>query len=108
MGRRGEHCSAIAYVFLRRQTARMSKTSQTTPPSPVVDFESSLDELEGLVQRLEKGDLSLDDSLKAYEQGIGLFRRCQTALQEAELRVRLLTDAEDPASASEFPDVDAP
>lgn len=85
----------------------MSKASQTPPPSPVADFETSLDELEGLVQRLEKGDLSLDDSLKAYEQGVGLFRRCQTALQEAELRVRLLTDAEDPTSATEFPDADA-
>lgn len=86
----------------------MSTERETESPSPVAQFESSLDELEGLVQRLEKGDLSLDDSLKAYEQGIGLFRRCQTALQQAELRVRLLTDAEDPASASEFPDVDAP
>lgn len=86
----------------------MSKDSKTATPSPVADFESSLDELDSLVQRLEKGDLSLDDSLKAYEQGVGLFRRCQTALQEAELRVRLLTDAENPASAQDFPDADAP
>ena len=74
----------------------------------MADFEHSLDELERLVQRLEKGDLTLDDSLKAYEQGIGLFRRCQTALQQAELRVRLLTDLDDPDSASDLPASDAP
>lgn len=72
----------------------------------VASFEHSLDELEGLVQRLEKGDLSLDESLKAYERGVALFRSCQTALEQAELRVRLLSDPEDPASAKPFtPDV---
>jgi len=58
----------------------------TTP-----DFETTLAELEALVQRLEKGDLSLDESLKAYERGIALTRACQTSLQAAELRVRKLT-----------------
>ena len=72
----------------------------------VAGFERSLDELEGLVQRLEQGDLSLDESLQAYERGIALFRRCQTALEQAELRVRLLSDPEDPSSAQPFtPDV---
>jgi exodeoxyribonuclease VII small subunit len=70
--------------------------------SAVAGFERSLDELESLVQKLEKGDLSLDDSLKAYERGIALFRNCQTALEQAELRVRLLSDPEDPASAQPF------
>ncbi len=86
----------------------MPTPSPTQEPSAVADFEHSLDELERLVQRLEKGDLTLDDSLKAYEQGIGLFRRCQTALQQAELRVRLLTDLDDPDSASDLPTSDAP
>lgn len=70
--------------------------------SAVAGFERSLDELEGLVQRLEKGDLSLDESLKAYERGIALFRNCQSALDHAELRVRLLSDPEDPDSAQPF------
>lgn len=77
-------------------------------PADVAEFERSLDELEQLVQRMEKGDLSLDDSLKAYEQGIGLFRRCQSALQQAELRVRLLTDLDDPDRATDLPAADAP
>ncbi len=55
------------------------------------DFESTLAELEALVQRLEKGDLSLDESLKAYERAVVLSRACQVSLQEAELRVKKLT-----------------
>ena len=66
--------------------------------SPVAQFESSLDELEQLVQKMEKGDLSLDDSLAAYERGVGLYRRCHAALEQAELRVRLLAD---PAAAGD-------
>lgn len=68
----------------------------------VAGFERSLDELESLVQRLEKGDLSLDESLQAYERGIALFRSCQTALDQAELRVRLLSDPQDPDGAQPF------
>jgi exodeoxyribonuclease VII small subunit len=87
----------------------MSNSESSGAPADtnaVAGFERSLDELEGLVQRLEKGDLSLDESLKAYERGVALFRSCQTALEQAELRVRLLSDPEDPSSAKPFaPDV---
>lgn len=89
----------------------MSKLPDTPAPSTpkddthaVAQFEQSLDELEALVQRMEKGDLSLDESLAAYERGVGLYRRCQTALEQAELRVRLLTDPLDPDSAEPFDD----
>ncbi|GAB3749384.1 exodeoxyribonuclease VII small subunit [Lysobacter olei] len=71
-------------------------------PSPVADFETSLDELEQLVEKMEHGDMSLEDSLAAYERGVGLYRRCQTALEQAELRVKLLSDPQDPASAEPF------
>lgn len=80
----------------------------TPEPSPVADFERSLDALEQLVERMEQGDMSLDDSLAAYEQGVGLYRRCQTALEAAEMRVRLLTDPQDPTSAEPYPDAPAP
>ena len=73
-------------------------------PNAVAQFEQSLDELEQLVQRMEKGDLSLDDSLAAYERGVSLYRHCQTALEQAELRVRLLSDPLDPGSAEPFDD----
>lgn len=77
-------------------------------PSPVADFERSLDALEQLVERMEQGDMSLDESLAAYEHGVGLYRRCQTALEEAEMRVRLLTDPQDPAGAQPYPDMPGP
>ena len=73
-----------------------------TEPSPVADFEHSLDALEQLVEKMEHGEMSLEESLAAYERGVGLYRRCQTALEQAELRVRLLTDPQDPASAEPF------
>ena len=80
----------------------MAAQTPDSPPSAVAQFENSLDELEQLVQKMERGDLSLDDSLAAYERGVGLYRRCQQALEQAELRVRLLSDPADPASAEPF------
>lgn len=68
-------------------------------PHPVARFEQSLDELEQLVARMEQGDLGLDDSLKSFERGIALYRDCQNALEQAELRVQQLLDPTDPASA---------
>ena len=78
--------------------------SRKTVPeaSPVAHFEQSLDELEQLVEKMEHGEMSLEDSLAAYERGVGLYRRCQTALEQAELRVRLLSDPENPESAESF------
>ena len=73
-----------------------------TDPSPVADFEASLDSLEQLVEKMEKGDMSLEESLAAYESGVGLYRRCQAALEQAELRVRLLTDPEQPDASQPF------
>jgi exodeoxyribonuclease VII small subunit len=72
------------------------------PVSSIAEFEHSLDELEQLVTRMEGGELSLDESLKSFERGIGLYRHCQTALEQAELRVRLLLDPEAPETAEPF------
>ena len=55
-------------------------------------FEQSLNELQAIVERLESGDLSLEESLAIFEQGIGLTRECQNALQDAEQRVRILLE----------------
>ncbi|MFZ5663000.1 MAG: exodeoxyribonuclease VII small subunit [Pseudomonadota bacterium] len=74
----------------------------TSSTSAVADFERSLDELERLVEKMEHGDLTLEESLAAYERGVGLYRKCQAALEQAELRVRLLTDPQDPGSAEPF------
>jgi exodeoxyribonuclease VII small subunit len=71
--------------------------------SPVADFEQSLDQLEKLVEKMEHGDMSLEESLGAYERGVALYRSCQQALEQAELRVRLLTDPDAPEQATPFP-----
>ncbi|WXT99868.1 MAG: Exodeoxyribonuclease 7 small subunit [Catillopecten margaritatus gill symbiont] len=55
------------------------------------DFNKGLEELESIVQTMEEGDLSLEDSLKFFEQGVALTRQCQTALSEAEQKIALLT-----------------
>ncbi|AFU99143.1 exodeoxyribonuclease VII small subunit [Simiduia agarivorans] len=56
------------------------------------DFEQSLAALEALVNRMEKGELTLEESLKAFEEGVQLTRECQTRLAEAEQRVNLLLE----------------
>lgn len=84
----------------------MAKTPTPQPDptaSPVADFEASLDALEALVEKMEHGEMTLEESLAAYERGVGLYRRCQQALEQAELRVKLLSDPGQPASAEPFP-----
>ena len=53
-------------------------------------FETSLAELEQLVRAMESGDMSLDESLKAFEQGVKLTQECQTRLTQAEQRIQTL------------------
>ena len=56
-----------------------------------IHFEQSISELEEIVKQLEKGELSLDDSLKQFEKGIHLARCCQEVLNQAEQKIELLT-----------------
>ncbi len=62
------------------------KRSETT------DFETALKELEGLVEKLEQGDLTLEASLAAFERGVQLTRTCQEALSQAEHKVEQLVN----------------
>ncbi|NNE38667.1 MAG: exodeoxyribonuclease VII small subunit [Gammaproteobacteria bacterium] len=59
------------------------------------DFEKSLVELEELVELMEEGDLSLEDSLKHFERGIALTRACHQALSDAEQKVKILMKDQD-------------
>jgi exodeoxyribonuclease VII small subunit len=70
-------------------------------------FEQSMQELEALVDKLEQGDLSLEDSLAAFERGIALTRTCQQALDTAEQRVRILTERSETAEPEPFPNQSA-
>jgi len=54
------------------------------------EFEQALTELEGLVERLERGDMPLDEALKAFERGVTLTRHCQSCLQAAQQKVEVL------------------
>ena len=67
------------------------KKSEEQSNDAEVDFESALKELETLVSSMESGELSLDESLKAFERGVELTRKCQSSLEAAELRVQTLT-----------------
>ena len=64
---------------------KMTKKKQTG-----FDFEQALEDLEALVSSMEEGELSLEDSLQAFEKGIKLTRECQTALKRAEQKVQVL------------------
>ena len=55
-----------------------------------INFEASISELEELVEKMERGDFSLEESLAQFERGISLARACQQALREAELKVEQL------------------
>ena len=75
-------------------------TKKKTSPS----FEDALTELEQLVARLERGDISLEDSLLAFERGVNLTRTCQKALQEAEQKVQILIEKNGKQTLEPFAD----
>lgn len=66
----------------------MQKKSQS------IDFEKSLKKLEKIVQTMEQGNLSLEESLQQFEQGVTLTRQCQQILKAAEQKVKILTNNE--------------
>ena len=67
-------------------------TDQPTTPR---SFEAALTEFEALVERMERGDLSLEDSVRAYERGVALHRYCEQSLSTAERKIRILTEGAD-------------
>lgn len=67
-------------------------------------FEESLTELEQLIERLEQGDITLDESLKTFERGVQLTRACQKALKEAEQKVQILLEENGDQTLKPFTD----
>ncbi|MEQ8259977.1 MAG: exodeoxyribonuclease VII small subunit [Alcanivorax sp.] len=65
-------------------------------------LEQSLDSLEALVERMESGELTLEESLQAFEQGVKLTRECQQALSQAEQKVRILLEQDPQAEPVPF------
>jgi exodeoxyribonuclease VII small subunit len=62
----------------------------TPKKGKTIDFEQALVELEAVVEKLEHGDLALEEALKQFERGIELTRGCQASLKQAEQRVEIL------------------
>ncbi len=71
------------------------------------DFEASLKELETLVESMEQGDLSLEDSLGHFERGVQLSRACQQALKTAEQKVEILMKKNGQEEVTPFDSEDA-
>ena len=68
----------------------MAKPSNNSPIDPPVSFEKALIELEGIVHVMEEGEMPLEDSLSAYQRGMGLLKFCQDQLTAAEQKIRVL------------------
>lgn len=72
------------------------------PKTPA--FEEAMQELEGLVESLERGDQPLELSLQSFERGVALTRICQQALDEAEQKVRILNNPQSESALEPFED----
>ncbi len=66
------------------------------------DFNKGLIELEEIVNKMESGDLELEESLKLFEQGVELTRQCQNALNEAEQRILVLSSDDNYVSSKKL------
>jgi exodeoxyribonuclease VII small subunit len=67
-----------------------------------IDFDKSLIEIEKIVVQLESGNISLEKSLEAFEKGVNLTKKCQSVLNEAEQKVKLLTSHKGKIASSPF------
>jgi len=76
--------------FSERNAAPADEAADVSAAPAAPDFESALAQLESLVARMEDGDLPLEQSLAAYQQGVALARECQSLLDKAEERVKVL------------------
>lgn len=65
--------------------------SETAKPVEEMSFEEAMAELERVVGQLERGDVPLEDSIKLYERGAALKKRCEAKLKEAEEKVAVIT-----------------
>ena len=83
----------------------MAKKS-TAKTRAMPDFEQALAELEALVERMEQGETTLEESLQHFERGIALTRTCQEALKEAEQKVQMLIEKDGRAELTPFAEGD--
>lgn len=94
-------CTAVTwpsgcYMGLK-MSSQPSDTQKGAGPQdePEEDFQATLKRLEALVERLEGGELGLEESLASFEQGVGLTRQARSRLDAAELKVKTLLERDD-------------
>jgi exodeoxyribonuclease VII small subunit len=74
-------------------------------PAPgALSFEGALERLEAIVDELERGELPLEQALAAFEEGVGLSRRCAETLEAAERRIEVLADGDGATRPFEAPE----
>ena len=81
------HQQGQKFYFLTHQHNKIMATT----PKKAINLEKSLEQLETLVEKMEDGETSLDESLKLFEKGVTLVKQCQTTLTKAEQKVQKLT-----------------
>jgi|SRR5665213_1569359 exodeoxyribonuclease VII small subunit len=99
---KGQSLRCMTVEICVARTAQPSQAAATAGDEIPVDFEASLAELEALVERLEQGDLPLDDALKSFERGVALTRQCQGALKAAQQKVEILLNSSANADPEPF------
>ncbi|MGH8457686.1 MAG: exodeoxyribonuclease VII small subunit [Stenotrophobium sp.] len=67
-------------------------SGETAATDTLGQFEDAMKELEAIVQKMERGDLRLEESLRVFERGIALAQECRKSLETAELKVKTLMD----------------
>ncbi len=89
------------YMIKKVSTSKQTSNSRKKADQSF-NFEASLNELEKLVDALENGDLSLEQSLQDFERGIHLTRACQSALTDAQQKVQILLEQDQSSSLEDY------
>ena len=97
----GEAAGISSSIQARLADGVNQPATKKPEPQKKPDFERSLARLEEVVRRLESPQLSLDEAMKLFEEGVGLSRECQKQLEEAEGRVEILLKKADGKMAAE-------
>ncbi len=96
--------TSIGTDRLRCVAIQSFKVARVKTKDKLPDFEQSLTELEALVQKLEQGDVPLEEALKTFERGVALTRQCQTALRTAQQKVEVLLSKNGQETIESFDD----
>ncbi len=78
----------------KKKTTTKSESGEQEP-----GFEEAVEQLEGIIDRIESGEIGLEESIEHYERGVALFNRCRAILEQAEQRIEELTPSDEDGDA---------